>query len=95
VKTDYNGGLTPNEEPKMKMIAAMMLAAAFLIAQPAFAAVVVGADGKAQAPAHTKVAKKDKSKKDDKAGDKTDEKAAAPKTDEPKKEEKKADKGGW
>ncbi len=68
----------------MKMIAALMLAGTFLLAQPAFAG-----DKEGDAPAE----KAPKSKKKDKAdkGDKKD----APKANAPKPEEKKADKGGW
>jgi hypothetical protein len=69
----------------MKMIAAMMLAGTFLLAQPAFA-------GTEAAPPAAEKATKGKKEKADKgaAGDKG---AGGDKKEEPKKEESK--KGGW
>jgi hypothetical protein len=78
-KTVYDWGLTPKQEPTMKTIAAVLLVGAFLLSPPAFA---------------KKKAKADKAdtaeKKDDAAKE-----APAPKADEPKKDDKKAEKGGW
>jgi hypothetical protein len=67
----------------MKMIAAMLLAGTFLLAQPAFAGTEAAPPAAEKAPK----AKKDKAPADKAAG--------GEKKEEPKKEEKKAEKGGW
>jgi len=79
----------------MKTISTLMLAAAFLLARPAFAGVDVKSDeapkaGKAHAKSDTAKADK-KDEKEDKKDEKKDDKAA--KKDE--KKEAKKEKGGW